>query len=247
MDERLGPVPVVLDLANGLAQEVAGLYVGGSVASGDYRPGISDIDAVALVDRVLGPAQRRTITALHHRLDASALHCVYVGRPVAEDPAAKHWTWAFEELFRRPLSGIARAELLADPVVVHGPAPATWLPPMSSDAIRAAAVADLTGYWRTAVRKRRIWQEDVYVDQAVTGVARADLTVTNGRLVTKSEAIAHLPGLGLREDIVDGVVRRRAGDDTSLTPEQRSERAVTVRTFVAHHLDRLDALVRDCA
>jgi nucleotidyltransferase-like protein len=243
VDHRLEQVPVVVDLAARLADEVTGLYVGGSVASGDYRPGVSDIDAVALVERTPGAPLRRTIAAHHRRLGVTALHCVYVPRSRAVDPTVKHWTWAFDELFQRPLGGIARAELLAHPVVVHGPAPATWLPPMTPDAVRVAAVADLSGYWRTALRKKRIWHEDVYVDQAVTAVARADITVEQGRLATKSAAIAHLPALGLREDIVAGVLRRRAGEDTSMTPAERSERGATVRRFVAYHLDRLDELV----
>jgi len=244
VDPRLAQVPVVLALAEASGGDLAGLYVGGSLASGDYRPGISDIDAVALVEHRPGAPLRRAILARHRQLGATALHCVYVARPEATDPTVKHWTWAFEELFRRPLGGIARAELLADPVVVHGPAPASWLPPMTVDAVRVAAAADLSGYWRTALRKKRIWHEDVYVDQAVTAVARADITVEQGRLATKSEAIAHLPRLGLREDIVAGVLRRRAGEGTSLTSVERSERGATVRRFVAYHLDRLDELVR---
>jgi hypothetical protein len=238
----LAQVPVVRALAEAL--DLAGLYVGGSVASGDYRPGVSDIDAVALLERPPDRALRDTITARHQQLardlpGAAALHCVYVPRPAAEGVAMKHWTWAFDELFRRPLSGIARAELLADPVVVSGPAPATWLPAMGPDDLRAAARAELTGYWRRAVRKPAIWQQDVYVDHGVTTVARADLTIGHGRLVTKAVALTHLPALGLPGDIVDEVVRRRAGESVAMTPEQRSARAVVVRRFVATHIERL--------
>ncbi|HEU4998786.1 MAG TPA: nucleotidyltransferase domain-containing protein [Lapillicoccus sp.] len=244
MDHRLEQVPAVVDLAADLADEVTGLYVGGSVASGDYRPGVSDIDAVALVERVPDRAQRDGISARHRQLvrevpGAAALHCVYVARPVAQDPARRHWTWAFDELFRRPLSGIARAELLADPVVVCGPAPSTWLPPLGPDDIRAAARAELTGYWRKAVRKRAIWEQDVYVDHGVTTVARADLTIDRGRLVTKSAALSRLLELGLPADIVDGVVRRRAGESVPMAPEERSARAAVVRRFVAAQIERL--------
>jgi hypothetical protein len=240
----LAQIPVVRALAEASVGGLAGLYVGGSVASGDYRPGVSDIDAVALVERPPGRALREAITVRHQQLvrdvpGAAGLHCVYVPRPAVEDVAAKHWTWAFDELFRRPLSGIARAELLADPVVVSGPAPATWLPAMGADDLRAAARAELTGYWSRAVRKRAIWEQDVYVDQGATTVARADLTILEGRLVTKSAALAHLPALGLSADIVDEVTRRRAGESVPMTPEQRSARAIVVRRFVATHIDRL--------
>jgi hypothetical protein len=244
VDRRLDQVPMVLALADASAGDLAGLYIGGSVASGDYRPGVSDIDAVALVDRAPGPSRREVLRARHRMLERNApggaeLHCVYVPWPAAQHPAVRHWTWAFGELFRRPLSGIGRAELLTDPVVVLGPRPSAWLPPMGPNDIRAAARAELTGYWRGAVRKRVIWAEDVYVDQGVTAVARADLTMRDGRLVTKSEALAHLPALGLPDEITDGVVRRRAGETVPMSVAERSARAAVVRSFVAAQIERL--------
>jgi hypothetical protein len=114
---------------------------------------------------------------------------------------------------------------------------------MSPDDIRRAALAELTGYWTTALRKRSIWQQDVYVDLGTTVVARADLTIRTGGLVTKSEAIAHLAELGLPDDVLEGVRRRRLGAETeALTGLERQARADTVRRFVQHHIDRLAAV-----
>jgi len=243
-DARLAVVPAVVELAARLATDVDGIYVGGSVATGDYRPGVSDIDAVALVAQPPSPSARGHLVAVHRQLmrdvpGAAALHCVYVSRRHVDDPRFTHWTWAFEELFRRTFSGIARAELLAGPVVVRGPAPPTWLPAMSPDALRAAARAELSGYWHTAVRKRAIWDRDVYVDHGLTTVARADITVEHGRLATKTEAIAHLADLGLPERIRVEVEQRRKGVAVPLTAPQRTERARTVRRFVRDHIERL--------
>lgn len=113
MDARLAAAPVVLDLSKALEGVVVGLYVGGSLATGDYRHGISDIDAVALIDRPPTPTTRSAVAQAHQRLahdvdGGDALHCVYVPSNDAADVTSKHWTWAFGELFRRPLSGIAR-------------------------------------------------------------------------------------------------------------------------------------------
>ena len=95
MDRRLAQVPVVVELTTALGDAVQGVYVGGSVASGDYRPGVSDIDAVALVERPPDPAARRHITETHQRLGrevtgAAGLHCAYVSRGDGVDdlPAA---------------------------------------------------------------------------------------------------------------------------------------------------------------
>jgi len=242
-DPRLDAAPFVRDFAAAVAPLVSGLYVGGSLATGDYRPGVSDVDAVALVERAPAPARRRVLVAVHEhvgRVDGgAALHCVYVPLDDATDGSRRHWTWAFGELFRRPLSGIARAELLADPIRLQGPAPSSWLPPMGPDELRAAARAELTGYWSAAVRKRAIWTQDVYVDVGLTVLARADLTIREGRLVPKSAAIDRLDGLGVPPEVVDGVRARRDGQSVELTDAARAERAVLVRRLMADGIARL--------
>jgi Nucleotidyltransferase domain len=237
VDSRLDLVPELEELNHALATTGAvGLYVGGSIASSDYRPGVSDIDAVALVDRPPRPAAREELIALHNRLaergHGKALHCVYVPLTDAVDPSRKHWTWAFGELFRRPLSRIARAELLADPVVIFGPRPQSWLPPMSDVELRDAAREQLAGYWTRALRKRAIWHRDVYVDLGLTVWARAEATITEGRLITKSEAIARMRERGVPGEIVDQVASRRAGVNVTISDEERETRALTVRRFL---------------
>ena len=245
VDERLAQVPVVAQLASAVNDLVVGLYVGGSVATGDYRSGVSDVDVVALVERTPSPAVRRAIVAAHRDLidespEALAVHCVYVPRDDARDPLRKHWTWAFEELFRRPLSGIARAELLAGPVVVSGPSPSTWLPPMTVEDLRTAASLELSGYWTTALRKTAIWRQDTYVDHGTTTLARADATIREGRLITKTEAITRLTELGLPPEIVDDIAARRRGErPPALTTAETKQRARTVRRFMGHHIERL--------
>jgi len=237
-------VPVVRALETRLGGLTTGLYVGGSVATGDYRAGVSDIDVVALMAGTPDRATRRLLAGTHRELvaaepDGAALHCVYVPSDRAQDPTRRHWTWAFEELFRRPLSGIARAELLADPVIVSGPPPATWLPAMGPDDVRGAAAAELSGYWSRVVRKPALWRQDTYVDHGTTTLARADITIAEGRLATKREAIGRRAELGLPADIVDGIGRRRRGERTPLTAPETEHRAVVVRAFMRRHLARL--------
>lgn len=241
MDPRLSRAPVLTPFADAVHGLVAGLYVAGSVASGDYRPGVSDIDAVALVDRTPRPALREVLVDTHERLSgtvegANALHCVYCARPAVKNLSYRHWTWAFGELFRRPLSGIARAELLADPVVIIGPPPSAWLPPMPDAALRDAARAELAGYWTTALRKRSIWLEDVYVDVGLTTLARADATIREGRLVTKTEAIGRLASLGVPCGLVDEIGCRRAGGEVRQSDAERRRRAIVVRNLLRERI-----------
>ncbi|MFD1827052.1 MULTISPECIES: nucleotidyltransferase domain-containing protein [Mumia] len=244
MDTRLAAAPVVLDLARALDGVLVGLYVGGSLATGDYHPGISDIDAVALLDRSPTLATRAMLIETHGRLvrDAeggSALHCVYVPDDDTVDPAHKHWTWAFGELYRRPLSGIARAELLADPVVVVGPPPSDWLPPMDVVDIAEAARAELAGYWTQALRKQAIWLQDLYVDLGLMVLARADATIREGRLITKAEALGRMATLGVPASLVAEVAQRRNGEQVDLDDGQRQRRAAYVRQFLTGEVARL--------
>ncbi len=235
---------MVAELAQALSGIVAGLYVGGSLATGDYRPGVSDIDGVAVLDSAPKPAVRAELIAIHRRLarrheEAAVLHCVYVSAKDLADVTHKHWMWAFDELFRRPFSMIARAELLADPVVVLGPPPSAWLPPLSSAELREGARAELTGYWRRALRKRAIWQQDVYVDLGLTVWARVDATMSEGVLITKTEAISRMAERGVPADVVEGVARRRAGEQVTLTDAERTDRAAVVRQFLQDEFARL--------
>ena len=246
-DVRLEAAPVVAAFARALPSSVVGLYVGGSLATGDYRPGVSDIDAVALLDGPARRSARKELVALHHGLErvhlhGRALHCVYVPRDRSSAPDRSHWTWAHSQLFRRPLSRVARAELLADPVVVRGPAPSTWLPPMTPDDVREAARSELTGYWSRALRKRAIWRQDLYVDLGLTVWARAEAAIEDGVLITKTEAIARLEGRGLPDGVVAGVRRRREGGGTELSDAQRQERADVVRGFLRTEVARLLAV-----
>ena len=73
----------------------------------------------------------------------------------------------------------------------------------------------------------------------MTTVGRADLTIHDGRLVTKTEAIAHLADMGLPAEIIEGVRRRREGEDVRISAAERDQRAETVRAFVRSQIRRL--------
>jgi predicted nucleotidyltransferase len=59
--------PAVAAFERAIAAEVAltGLYAGGSLASGDYVPGISDLDLVAIIAAPLDTAKRQRVGEVH--------------------------------------------------------------------------------------------------------------------------------------------------------------------------------------
>lgn len=190
------------------------LMVGGSLATGDYIAGVSDLDLVAIV---LGPVDEErasTLVALHEDLDRGVgngadLGCVYADLNSLSDAAVEHPMWTHGGLVHRTLSGIARAELVRYGFAVHGRLPSALFPPMTDGQVRAAARAELCGYWAWASRRPAMWRHPVIADLGLTSMARGRWAMETGRLLTKSEAIerAHAPAW-----LIDQLRARRHGE-----------------------------------
>ncbi|WP_262479938.1 nucleotidyltransferase domain-containing protein [Actinoplanes lobatus] len=170
-----------------------GLYVAGSLATGDYRPGVSDLDLVAVVDGPVTDAREAALTALHRQVDSAFdgtnLGCVYVDVERLTAVDVRHPTWTHGLLVQRVLSGISRAELVRHGYAVFGRPPRELFPPMSGDAVRDAARAELTGYWAWAARRPWIWCDPVIADLGLTSMARGRHALRTGGLLSKSAAI----------------------------------------------------------
>jgi hypothetical protein len=173
---------------------VTDLWVGGSLATGDHVPGVSDMDLVAVVDGDVDAARQSALSAIHAELDSGIaagadLGCVYVDVKVVDDQLARHPTWTHGALVQRILSGISRAELVRHGYAQLGRPPAEVLPPMSEDDVREAARAEVCGYWAWASRRPAMWLDPVIADLGLTGMARGRHALTTGALLTKSDAI----------------------------------------------------------
>jgi len=203
---------------------VTALLVAGSLATGDYVPGVSDVDLVALVDGPVDAARVEVLTAVHRDLDRSAaagleLGCGYVDGAQLPAAAALHPTWTHGVLVQRILSGVTRAELVRHGFAVLGPAPSLVLPPMSEDDVKEAVRAELLGYWAWAVRRPWMWGNPVIADLGLTAMARGRHGLDTGRLLTKSQAIER----------VDAPVRLR----DELRARRRGERVTSPRLRTA--------------
>jgi hypothetical protein len=193
---------------------VTDLFVAGSLATGDYVPGVSDLDLVALT---AGPADLAALTALHRDLDAGAargfkLGCVYVPAAALPDPSAEHPTWTHGRLVHRILSGVTRAELARHGYAVFGRPPADVLPPVTDADIRAAAVAELTGYWAWAARRPWLWLDPGLADLSLTSMARGRHAVRAGELLSKTRAVSQAAG---PPRLIAQLAARRRGEDVT--------------------------------
>lgn len=176
---------------------VTDVLVGGSAATGDYRPGVSDLDLVAVVEGGPDGDRRRAIARLHRDLDATSgrgmnLGCVYVAAGLLALPEVRHPTWTHGRLIDRPLSRIARAELVEHGFALHGRPPAALLPAMDADDVRAAVRSELDGYWSDAVRHPWWLLDTDLAELAIVTMARARHALATGQLITKTAAIARL-------------------------------------------------------
>jgi hypothetical protein len=173
---------------------VTDLFVAGSLATGDYVPRVSDLDLVALVDGPVDTTRQAALDAIHRDLDTGsaaglALGCVYVDEGRLLDVHARHPTWTHGLLVQRILSGVTRAELVRDGYAVHGRTPREVFPAVSDDEVRAAARAELTGYWRWAARRPWLWLDPGLADLGLTSMARGRHAIAHGELLDKTRAV----------------------------------------------------------
>ena len=179
---------------------VSDLLVAGSLATGDYVPGVRDLDLVALPAGLVGPDRQEILAGLHRALDQGVtqgldLGCVYVDAGRLADLGAMHPMWTHGSLVQRSLSGVARAELVRHGFAVLGRPPAAVLPEMTDDDVRRAARAELCGYWAMAAGRPLWWLNPVIADLGLTSMARGRHALETGQLLTKTQAIeqAHAP------------------------------------------------------
>jgi hypothetical protein len=210
----------VSHLADRLAglEWVTDLMAAGSLATGDYVPGVSDLDLVALTRGPVGPPRQEALAGLHRDLDDDLargldLGCVYVDVNTLADPRARHPTWTHGVLVHRILSGITRAELVRYGFAVRGRPPAAVFPQMTDDDVRCAARAEICGYWAWATRRPHMWLNPEIADLGLTSMARGRYALQTGRLLTKTQAAqqAQAPAW-LREQLA---ARRRGEHVTS--------------------------------
>lgn len=241
------PTDALLDrFLTGLAPLVpVAVWAHGSLAGGDYQEGRSDLDLIAVLDHPIGARTVWRIALLHNRLRAGPLadrlHCTYLTPSTAADAERRHLTWAHEKLFRRPVTPVTRAELHRFGRVLRGAPPADVLPPVPDGELAAFVVRDQRDFWRRAVDRAAHWTQDVWVDLGLLTFARATVTLREGRLITKREALDVLPGLGAPAEVVADIGRRRYGDPAPPSAEWTERRARLTRDYLGPAIDALVA------
>ncbi|AKJ13905.1 nucleotidyltransferase [Streptomyces incarnatus] len=220
------------------------VWAHGSLAGGDYQEGRSDLDLIAVLPGPVRLATVRRVVGLHRRLRAlplaAKLHCSYLAPAGLEDPDRSHLTWAHARVLRRPVTPVTRRELHDFGRVLHGEPPAGLLPPVPERQLRAFVVRDQRDFWRPHVDRARLWKQDIWVDAGLLTFARATVTLRDGRLVSKREAVTELPGLGAPAEVVEDITRRRYDRDPApATGNWLDRRAQLTRAYLGPAIDTL--------
>jgi predicted nucleotidyltransferase len=231
-------------------RDVTGVYVYGSLVTGDYSPAASDIDVVVLMRREPDEAMTRELTELHTALAGSGgpdpvagqLHCLYVAADAASDPERLCTYWFGDRMTQWQLKLLTQAELAAAGVALYGPWPPPGIEPVPVAAIQAAVHEEVTGYWRQISRQRRIWLRDSWVDHGLVVLPRAEAVLTAGDLITKSEAISRLADFGVPAALAREIRARRDGRPVALSQPGRLLRAVRARRVMQAGVARLSRL-----
>ncbi|AVH59404.1 MULTISPECIES: nucleotidyltransferase domain-containing protein [Streptomyces] len=221
------------------------LWAHGSLAGGDYQEGRSDLDLIAVLEGPVSIGTIRKLVWLHRRLRADEplavkLHCSYLTPDTLAGAERSYATWAHDRLLKRPVTPVTRRELHAFGRVLHGASPEELLlPPVPDQELDDFVVRDQKEFWRPAVDKARLWTQNDWVDLGVITFARATVTLRDGRLISKREALELLPGLGAPAEVVDDIRRRRYEDPAPPTEEWTARRSELTRDYLGPAMDAL--------
>jgi len=185
------------DLQSLLSDQLIGLYLYGSLASGDFNLQSSDIDFVAVTKDALTSEQVVALEAMHQRLWAS------------EDKWAKKLEGSYitQAALRRynPTNGpfpcvnegqfylahhesdwiIQRDILRRAGVVLFGPPPETLIDPVAPDEVRGAVQGILQSWWAQYLDNPVRLQSDDYQAYAILTMCRSLYTLTHGQIASK--------------------------------------------------------------
>lgn len=184
-----------------LGGHFVGLYVHGSLATGDFNPRRSDVDFVVVTADELPDEMLAVLAAMHARILASGLAWAsrlegsYIPRHVLRryDPTrVTHPALRVDGSFGLDHHGsdwiIQRHIIREHGIVMAGPAPQALIDPVQPDDLRRAVLATLREWWSPQLRDPVRLHDDEYQAYAILTMCRALYTLQHGVVDSKSMA-----------------------------------------------------------
>jgi hypothetical protein len=188
-----------------LGDQLVGLYLYGSLSSGDFDPASSDVDFVAVTREAIAENDSafEQLCEMHERIAASGLpfadHLEGSYIPQAawrryDSATAWHPTigndWPFQIGFHDANWVIERAIVRERGVVLYGPPPETLTDPVSPEQLRVATCQQLADVWRSRIEDPDWPRAGLYSAFAVLTLCRALYTLRHGAFCSKPVAAA---------------------------------------------------------
>ncbi len=183
-----------------LGERFVGLYLYGSLASGDFNPARSDIDFVVVTEAELPAEDILALEAMHNRLWAMGgkwmlkLEGSYIPRLALRryNPQDGPFPCMNEGKFylARHASDwiIQRYTLRESGVAIAGPDIRAMIDPVSLKDIRVAVRGYLDEWWRPMLNNPERLYSREYQAYATLSMCRALYTLQNGRVASKTES-----------------------------------------------------------
>jgi hypothetical protein len=184
-----------------LGDHFIGMYVYGSLASGDFNPQRSDIDFLVVTADELTEEMLPALEALHARITASGLKWAarlegdYIPQPALRryDPAQAWYPHlgmdGHFDVEQHGSDGVIQRHMVREQgVALAGPAPETLIDPIQPDELRQATLEVLLGWWAPMLHDPARLHSSEYQAYAILTMCRALYTLQYGTVVSKSVA-----------------------------------------------------------
>ena len=178
-----------------------GMYLYGSLASGDFDPQNSDIDFVVVTVTELSTETISALTAMHARIAAGrSKWATEIEGSYIPQHALRRYDPAHARHPHVDLGGslvveqhdsdwvIQRHILRERGVVLAGPDPHTLIDPVPPDELRRAVLAVLRGWWAPMLHDSTRLHSPRYRAYAIVTMCRMHYTLHHGTIVTKPVA-----------------------------------------------------------
>ncbi len=184
-----------------LGKQFVGMYLYGSLSSGDFNPESSDIDFVVVTESVLSPERIAALERLHQalwasgskwaaKLEGSYLPKALMRRHDPHGPACPIVNEGHFYVGRHGSDWMIQRQVIREGVVVRGPNPKTLIDPVSANDIRAAIRGILREWWFPMLDDAAWLREhgSAYHAFAVLTMCRALYGLRYGRILSKPAA-----------------------------------------------------------
>ena len=188
------------DVQTVLGEHFVGMYLYGSLSSGDFDPRRSDIDFLVVTAGELPDEMVSELEVMHARITASGLKWAaklegsYIPRDALRryDPTAAPCPTINEGRFYLAPHGsdwiIQRHIIREDGIVLAGPAPQTLIDPIPPDDLRGAVLGILREWWAPMLRDPDRLLSSEYQAYAVLTMCRVLHTLQYGTIASKPVA-----------------------------------------------------------